>query len=78
MNRERRKLIGQAIKLLVAAQSILETAHEQEDEYLNNMPDAFRYGERGSSVEDGVSVLETAMSETESTALALSELIGEG
>jgi flagellar biosynthesis chaperone FliJ len=61
MNSERRKKLGQATILLSEAQgkleeakSIIETAHDEETEYLDNMPEGLQSGDKGSKAQQAI------------------------
>lgn len=65
MNKERRKRLGEAIDLLEQVKSIVEECEDEEQEFLDNMPESFRNGEKGSVAEANVSELENADSVVE-------------
>lgn len=47
MNKVRRKRLENAFDLINQAKDILEEVKDEESESLENLPDSFRYGERG-------------------------------
>lgn len=47
MNKQRRKEIARAQALIAEARSILETCQSDEQDYYDNMPEAFQNGEKG-------------------------------
>ena len=51
MNRQRRKSIAEAIDKITEAIGMLEAVKEEEQDALDNLPDSFRYGERGEEME---------------------------
>lgn len=76
MNDQRRKDISQAIKLLEQlqeaiepvleeVQSILEAARDEEQEYMDNMPESLQGGEKYSKAEQCVEVLEEVIGKVE-------------
>lgn len=87
MNKERRKAIESAVTLIAyvnvilddakgkleEAQGILETAHDEEEEYLENMSENLKGGEGGQKAEAAIEALNSAKEKCE----ALVEAIGE-
>ena len=74
MNKQRRNEVSRAVALLDEAKSILEACGEAEQDYLDNMPDSFRYGEKGSVAEEAISAFEEAISSVEDAMSALEPL----
>ena len=60
MNNSRRKELEKAVNLLEEAQSILEDCREEEQEYLDNMPENLQYSEKHDMAEEAVTALEGA------------------
>ena len=60
MNRSRRKRLQEAFDLVCQAQEILEEVKEGERESLENLPDNFRYGERGEEMEAYIEMIDEA------------------
>ncbi len=60
MNRERRKRLMEVFKSVAAAIEILEEVQDAERESLENLPDNFRFGERGEEMEMYLEMLEEA------------------
>lgn len=60
MNRSRRKKLSDAFDLVCQAKDILESVKEEEQESLENLPDNFRYGERGEEMEGYIEMLDEA------------------
>lgn len=61
MNKQRRKELGKAFDLVEEAKGILEAVREDESEALENLPDNFRYGERGEEMEGYMEMIDEAM-----------------
>ena len=90
MNKQRRKDISKAMSILsearglmeeasakaAEAKDMLESAKDEESDYLENMPENMRNGDKGSTAESAVDALETAASATESYVDELDEAIG--
>ena len=73
MNDARRKLIKQANEkttaaaaLIEEAKELLEQARDEEQEYLDNMPESFQSGDKGSAAQEAIDALETAISDLDS------------
>lgn len=73
MNKDRRKALQEAVTLLEKvrgdiddAKSLLETAKDEEQDYFDNMPEAFQQADKGQAAEAAVSELDEAISELES------------
>lgn len=60
MNKQRRKWLEEAIEKVEDAIKVLEEVTEEERESLENLPDNFRYGERGEEMEGYIEMLEEA------------------
>lgn len=67
MNRQRRKdlaaalaLVEQAVALLEEAAEMIGQARDDEQEYVDNMPDSVREGERGSAAQEAADALDDA------------------
>lgn len=60
MNKARRKELGKAFDLVCQAKDILETVKAEEQESYENLPDSFRFGERGEEMEGYMEMLEEA------------------
>ena len=60
MNRQRRKSIAEAIDKITEAIGMLEAVKEEEQDALDNLPDSFRYGERGEEMEGYIEMLDEA------------------
>ena len=60
MNKQRRKWLEEAIEKVEDAIEVLEEVTEEERESLENLPDNFRYGERGEEMEGYIEMLEEA------------------
>lgn len=60
MNKARRKELGKAFDLVCQAKDILEAVKAEEQESYENLPDSFRFGERGEEMEGYIEMLEEA------------------
>lgn len=60
MNKIRRKKLGDAFDLIAQAKDILEAVKEEEQEAIDNLPDNFRFGERGEEMEGYIEMLDEA------------------
>lgn len=60
MNRVRRKRLENAFDLINQAKDILEEVKDEERESLENLPDNFRYGDRGEEMEGYIEMLDEA------------------
>ena len=60
MNKQRRKWLEEAFEKVEDAIKVLEEVTEEERESLENLPDNFRYGERGEEMEGYIEMLEEA------------------
>jgi len=69
MNKMRRKEIDEAIELLDQAKSIIESAMEEEQDALDNLPESLQDGERGE-------VMQSAIDELEAASIAVEEAMG--
>jgi hypothetical protein len=66
MNDARRKIVQAALDKLAEARALLETARDEEQEYFDNMPEAFQSGDKGAVAEGAISSLEEAIGNVES------------
>lgn len=60
MNNSRRKELEKAVSLLEEAQSIIETCRDEEQDYLDNMPENLQSSEKHDVAENAVYCLDTA------------------
>lgn len=58
MNRQRRKRLNEAFDLINRAQEIIEDVKEEEYESKENLPDNFKYGERGDEMDNYIEMLD--------------------
>jgi hypothetical protein len=61
MNKQRRKDLERARDLLGEARTIIETARDEEQDYVDNMPESMQGGEKGSAAEGNVQCLDDAL-----------------
>lgn len=62
MNATRRKAIGVARNNLTLAKAILEQARDEEQEYLDTMPESLQGGEPGDTAQTNVDALDEIVS----------------
>ena len=60
MNKVRRKRLQEAFDLVAKAQEILAEVREEERESIENLPDNFRYGERGEEMQTYIEMIDEA------------------
>ncbi len=60
MNRKRRKKLEAAFEKISDAMEILDDAISEEQESLDNLPDNFKYGERGEEMQGYLEMLNEA------------------
>ena len=60
MNKARRNRLQEAFDLVAKAQEILAEVREEERESIENLPDNFRYGERGEEMEAYIEMIDEA------------------
>ena len=73
MNADRRKKIKEASEGLDAARAVLEEARDEEQDYIDDMPENLQGGDRANRAEEVVDILDTAISELETTVEQLEE-----
>lgn len=61
MNKQRRNRIAKAFDMIAEAIEIIEEVKEEEEESLENLPESFRYGERGEEMEGYVEMLDESV-----------------
>lgn len=54
MNKARRKELNRAVELLEEAQSIIESCRDEEQEYMDNMPENLQESEKYYAAEEAV------------------------
>lgn len=80
MNKERRKVLSNAIELLETAKSyvedayaLVETCKDDEEECYDNLPEGIQESERGEALQENVDDLDNIYMELESIADTISE-----
>lgn len=58
MNKARRKKLGEAFDKLCEVGDILSEVKEEENEAMENLPDNFRFGDRGEEMQNYIDMLE--------------------
>lgn len=72
MNKQRRKELEKAFKLIEEAQEIIEVVKE-EDAY-DNLPENFQYGERGEEMQSYIEMLDEAVGYLDDAKSAIEEV----
>ncbi len=65
MNKQRRKVIAEAVALLYQVKHLLEPTRDEEQETFENMPESLQQSERGQLSEQWADALDTAVGELE-------------
>lgn len=60
MNKVRRKELEKAFDLVGQAKNVLEAVKAEEQESYENLPDSFRFGERGEEMQGYIEMLDEA------------------
>lgn len=60
MNKVRRKELSKAVELLEEAQSIIESCRDEEQEYIDNMPENLQESEKYYAAEEAVNNMDEA------------------
>lgn len=63
MNKARRKELSRAVELLKEAQSIIESCRDEEQEYMDNMPENLQESEKYYAAEEAVNNMDEAYDE---------------
>ena len=58
MNRQRRKRLGEAFDLITKAEEILDEVKSEEQEAYENLPDNFRWGDKGQEMENYIEMID--------------------
>lgn len=74
MNKQGRKRLAEAAELLERAKDIITEVKEEEEEKLENMPENFRYGEKGEEMEQYVEYLNEAEERVDDAISDLNEI----
>lgn len=74
MNKQGRKRLAEAAALLEQAKDIITEVREEEEEKLENMPESFRYGEKGEEMEQYVEYLNEAEEQVDDAISGLNEI----
>lgn len=68
MNKERRKDLNEIAEAIYDLRERIENCREEEQEYFDNMPENFQFGERGEAAEEAIDNLDSAISSIEEAA----------
>lgn len=60
MNKQRRKQLQEASKLIAQAQGIIESVKDGEQDAHDNLPESIMYGEKGQQMEEYIDMLDEA------------------
>lgn len=74
MNKQGRKRLAEAAQLIEQAKDIIIEVREEEEEKLENMPESFRYGERGEQMETYIEYLNEAEEKADDAICNLNEI----
>lgn len=58
MNRQRRRKLQEAFDLIDQANDILEAVKSEEEESMENLPDNFRYGDKGEEMQNYIDMID--------------------
>ena len=76
MNKIRREAIRKVIEAISDARIMLDELREEEEDYMNNIPENLTGSERYEKAEEAVYAMEDAVSSLEEIESALEEVIG--
>jgi hypothetical protein len=78
MNKQRRKKLEQAFDKLCEVEEILEEVKAEEEEAYDNLPESFKYGERGEEMQNYIEMLDEvdAISKMQNQLLSKFNLVG--
>lgn len=65
MNRQRRREIESVIEKLEELKSAIEGLRDDEQDYYDNMPENFQFGEKGELAEEAITNMEDAINSLE-------------
>lgn len=74
MNKQGRKRLAEAALLMEQAKDIIVEVREEEEEKLENMPESFRYGEKGEQMETYIEYLNEAEEKADDAICNLNEI----
>lgn len=74
MNKQGRKRLAEAALLIEQAKDIIVEVREEEEEKLENMPESFRYGEKGEQMETYIEYLNEAEEKADDAICNLNEI----
>ena len=66
MNQKRRTKLKDAVSMIGAAKNIVEEIRDEEQDSLDNLPEALSDGPRGEKMEEAIDLLDSAVSNLES------------
>ena len=74
MNKERRKSIKKALRLIGQAAETLEDIRDEEEEAMENLPEGIRYGEKGEQMQEYIDSIDEAIQSLEEADSILSDI----
>lgn len=74
MNKQGRKRLAEAALLIEQAKDIIVEVREEEEGKLENMPESFRYGEKGEQMETYIEYLNEAEENADDAICNLNEI----
>lgn len=75
MNNSRRKELSSLHEQLDFIKAEVERIRDEEQEYFDNMPESFQYGEKGEKAEAAIENLDNALSSLEEVLDAIDEAV---
>lgn len=76
MNKQRRKMLAEAIDLIMRANEIIEICKSEEEESLENLPEGIQCSDRGEQMEEYIDQMDECFGDLESVCEALDEICG--
>lgn len=74
MNKARRKEIARIVEKLRELHSDLQAVRDEEQEYVDNMPESLQQGSKGEAAQEATDALDSALDELESMTESLAEV----
>ncbi len=74
MNKQRRKRLEEASKLIAQAQGIIEEVKDEEQEAHDNLPESIQYGEKGQQMEEYIDMLDEAYGQCDDLMSVIDEI----
>jgi hypothetical protein len=74
MNKQRRTRIEEAVTIMETAKGILGECRDEEQEYMDNMPENMQGGDKYSAAEEAVSSLDSAITDMDTAIESANEI----